>query len=129
RVPNLVGDSRDEATRVISDARLKLGNVRQEESAKPTDQVIEQSLRPGSRVPVGQPIDITVAQAETTRVPNLMGDSRDEATPVISDARLKLGNVRQEESAKPTDQVIGQSLRPGSRVPVGQPINITVAPV
>jgi beta-lactam-binding protein with PASTA domain len=111
----------------ISAAELKLGNLGQKESPEAADQVIGQSLSPGSRVPVGQVIDIVTAQQETTTVPNLVGDSEDEASSIISDARLKLGSVRQEESEKPVDQVIRQSLRPGSRVPVGQVIEIVTA--
>src|SRR5206468_4196281 len=110
-------------------AELKVGSIAQEESAAPADEVIRQSLRPGSRVPVGQVIDIVIAQQETTVVPNLMRASKDQASSLISDARLKLGSVREEESAAPADQVIRQSLRPGSRVPVGQAIDIVVAHV
>jgi beta-lactam-binding protein with PASTA domain len=126
-VPNLIRSSKDQASSLIADARLRLGNVRQEESAAPADQVIRQSLRPGSRVPLGQVIDIVVAQQETTVVPNLMRTSKDQASSLIADARLRLGSVRQEESAAPADQVIRQSLRPGSRVPVGQVIDIVIA--
>jgi beta-lactam-binding protein with PASTA domain len=126
-VPNLVGDSKDEASNIISDARLKLGSARQEESEKPPDQVIRQSLRPGSRVPVGQVIEIAIAVQETTTVPNLVGRSKDQASSLISDARLKLGSVAQEESAEPVGQVTRQSLAPGSPVPVGQAIDLVLA--
>src|SRR5262249_44232945 len=125
--PNVVGDSKDEASRIISDARLKLGGVSQEESAKLADQVIRQSLKPGSRVPVGQVIEIVTARSETTVVPNLVGHSKDQAMSLISGARLKLGNVGQRESPRPADEVLQQSLKPDIRVPVGQPVDIVTA--
>src|SRR5262249_24472398 len=126
-VPNLVGRSRDQALSLISDARLKLGNVGQEDSSEPVAQVTRQSLRPGSRVPVRQVIDIVTARLETTVVPNLVGRSRDQALSLISEAKLKLGNVGQEESTEPVGQVTRQSLRPGTRVPVRQVIDIVTA--
>src|SRR5262249_27717304 len=116
-VPNLLRTSKDQASNLIADARLKLGNVRQEESTAPSDQVIRQSLRAGSRVPVGQVIDLVIAQQETAVVPDLIRVSKDQASKLVADARLKLGNVREEESGEPAGRVIRQSLRPGSRVP------------
>jgi len=126
-VPNIVGRSKDQASNLLSGARLKLGSTKQEESALPVDQVIRQSVRAGTRAPVGQAIDIVLAQAETAVVPNIVGSSKDQASNLLSGARLKLGSTKQEESALPLDQVIRQSVRAGTRVPVGQTIDIVVA--
>jgi serine/threonine-protein kinase len=58
---------------LISGARLKLGYVRQTESTKPADEVLEQSLKPDTRVPVGQTVNIVVARPEKAIVPNVPG--------------------------------------------------------
>src|SRR5262249_57834008 len=108
-------------------ASRRLGKVGQEGSSEPVGQVTRQSLRPGNRVPVRQVIDIVTARLETTVVPNLVGRSRDQALSLISGARLKLRNVGHAESTKPADEVIQQSLKPDTRVPVGQPVDIVVA--
>jgi len=126
-VPNLVGSSRDQASSLLTGARLKLGGIKQEESASTADQVLRQSVRAGTRVPVGQAIDIVIAQTENTTVPNLVGSSRDQASSLLTGARLKLGGIKQEESASPADQVLRQSVRAGTRVPVGQAIDVVIA--
>jgi len=125
-VPRLTGRSKGDALRAIADAELRVGNIAQEESGEPVGEVIRQSLKPGSRVPIGQIIDISVSQLETTTVPNLVGISRDQASSLLTGARLKLGNIRQEESAASAGRVLRQSVRAGARVPVGQPIDVVI---
>src|SRR5262245_59040896 len=115
-VPNLVGRPIDDALRLIRDVHLRSGRIHEEESTEPVDRVIQQSLKPETRVLIGTPIDLVVAQPRKTTVPRLIGRQRNEALRAISAAELKLGSIGEKESSEPTDQVIGQSLRPGSRV-------------
>src|SRR5262249_46642671 len=126
-VPNLVGRSKDDASSLISAARLKLGSVRQEESSKPDGEVLQQSLRPNTRVPVGQSVNIVVAQFEKTIVPNLSGLPLEEVFRRIASARLRLGTVSHQESSESREEVVGQTPEPGSRVPIDTNVDLVVA--
>src|SRR5689334_22135669 len=128
-VPDLVGHRIEEARSMIRDARLRLGHIRETESAEVVDRVIHQSLQPNSRVLIGTAIDVVVAQRKLAIVPRLIGRTKDEALRAIADAELRIGNIAQEESGQPIDKVIRQSLKPGSRVPIGEMIDIAVSQV
>jgi beta-lactam-binding protein with PASTA domain len=126
-VPNLIRASKDQASNLIADARLKLGNVREEESAAPAGQVIRQSLRPGSRVPVGQAIDIVVANLETTVVPPLSGLQLEDVFRKIASAKLQLGNVSRRQTLESNEGVLDQTPSPGSRVAVNTKVDLVIA--
>jgi hypothetical protein len=108
-VPDLVGKRIEEARNMIRDSRLRLGRVRETESAEVVGRVTQQSLEPNSRVLIGTHIDVVVAQRRQTTVPRLVGLPKSEALKAIADAELRAGNTAQEESDRPVDEVTRQS--------------------
>jgi beta-lactam-binding protein with PASTA domain len=57
-VPRLVGLSLHEATNVLKNAELRLGNVRVVEDGWGHRAVVEQDPPPGTEVPVGRSVDV-----------------------------------------------------------------------
>jgi beta-lactam-binding protein with PASTA domain len=126
-VPDLVGRPLREAQVIIRDRRLAIGQITTRFSDKPENEVLEQSVRSGSRVPVGTEIGLTVVEVELVSVPVVIGLSFEDAVRVITGARLSRGNINREESPAAVDSVIKQSREPGARVPAGEPIDLVLA--
>src|SRR4030095_12453612 len=92
-VPNLVGKSKEEATDLLTAVELRQGAVREKAAARPRGEVLAQTPAAGIEVPVGALVEVfTSAPVE---VPNVLGDSRDEASTVLSQAGFKLGAIRE----------------------------------
>lgn len=61
-VPNLLGQTRQEAYGIILDHRLAVGTVEERSSSREADTVIEQKPGPGRQVPAGSMVDLVIAQ-------------------------------------------------------------------
>ncbi len=128
-VPDVMKLPVDDALARIERAGLTRGNVTNREATGPADLVLEQSLRPGARVPRGTPLNLAVSQVQLVIVPDVMKLPVDDALARIERAGLTRGNVTNREATGPADLVLEQSLRPGARVPRGTPLNLAVSQV
>src|SRR4051794_4846353 len=95
QVPDVVGLKQAAAQQAITQAKLTVGEVTQENSSTvdPGD-VIRQSPEPKSEVSEGDAVDLTVsAGVKQATVPTLVGLSLDEASSALRDAGLQLGTA------------------------------------
>lgn len=65
RVPSLVGEKRERAREMLTDARLQEGEVITQKAYLESGTIIAQTPKPGALVPPGTPVTLTVAIAET----------------------------------------------------------------
>ena len=63
-VPDVTGDSEDNARSALEGAGLRVGKITREESDEAPGTVIEQSPAAGEEVDKGDAVDLTVAQAD-----------------------------------------------------------------
>lgn len=70
-VPDVVGKTLDEASRIITNAGLTVGVVSQQESSQPAGIVLSQSLPPDSSAGEGSAVDITVSSSGNSKIINI----------------------------------------------------------
>jgi beta-lactam-binding protein with PASTA domain len=128
-VPDVVGFAEQDALRLVGDAELAIGTVTRRESRQPVGTVLEQDLAAGTRVTIGTPVSVVLAEPVTVLVPEVVGSSEAEATAAIEAAELAVGQVQYQESPAAVGTVLTQSLNPGTRVQIGSAVNLLVAVV
>ena len=126
-VPRLIGTRRGEALRMIREAGLKVGGIRQADSARDDVVVIDQDPAPGVRVSSGSAVSITVAGSELVEVPRVIEKVLKNAREAIEGSRLAVGEISRKPSDATPDTVLDQHPKPGSRVPPGSPMQLWVS--
>lgn len=124
-LPDVVGQSLDEATDLLSRLGFDIGDTDTEFADAPAGQVISQDPGPDRRATRGQSVDLVVSRGpELVTVPSVVGMDADEAVEVLEDAGLEVevddfpGNFG--------DQVVAQDPDPGTQVPPGTTVRISV---
>ena len=129
-VPNVVGLTQAAATTTVSEARLKLGNVtRQNSDTVATGNVISQEPASGSSAAEGSAVTLVISSGPPmVTVPNVVGLTQAAATTAITEAKLTLGNVTQQNSnTVATGNVISQDPASGSSAAEGSPVNLVIS--
>ncbi len=127
KVPVLVGTLRSVAVQQIR-GRGFTPSVEEEESAKPTGEVIRQAPSAGSELPRGSTVSIVVSKGvKKAKVPNVIGSERREAVEKLREAGLE-PTVQEEETEVPQQigRAIDQFPPPGSEVEPGSAVTVTV---
>jgi eukaryotic-like serine/threonine-protein kinase len=122
-VPDVTGESEDNARSALESVGLRVGKITQEESGEAPGTVIEQSPATGERVDVGSAVGLTVA--EPTAIPDLVDLTEEEAQAELEDAGFEV-RVRDEAVTDPAEDGIvleqspaaGEERRQGSRVTI-----------
>ena len=131
-VPNVVGETREQAEALITGRGLTVGEITEQETddEQAVGTVLEQDPAPEARVEEGSAVDLVVGVApEQVAVPDgLVGMTEEEARQAIEAAGLEVGDVNQEESedAEP-GEVLETDPESGEEVPVGSAVNLVVA--
>jgi serine/threonine-protein kinase len=121
-VPNVVDMPIVEARQALASAGLTVGDIKQERTGqKPGGTVLLQEPASGQNVPGQTAIALTV-EAESVRVPRVIGQMRADATKTLEDKGLSVGEVTQRGTGATPGVVLnqtpeeGQALAPGGTV-------------
>ena len=128
-VPNVVGETRQQAEADLQEAGLKVGTITR---VQPTDQtqtpgtVLEQDPAPNEEVERQTAVNLTiVATPEAVTIPDLQGQTVADAQRALNDLGLVLGGPTEEPSdtvdaglVTRTDPAAGQDVDPGSTVTI-----------
>jgi serine/threonine-protein kinase len=126
-VPNVVGLSLDEASQTLKDAGLTLGDTKAKPSEEDRNQVLKVDPPVGENVAEGSKVDVTYASGNN-KVPDVTGDTVDQAQSELENAGFHLGNQTQQESAdQDPGTVVSQSVAGGQTARLGSNVNIVVA--
>ena len=127
-VPNVTGLSREVAEDRISDAGLTPGQITEQESAEPENEVIAQDPGAGNEVEKGTTINLTVSTGiETVDVPNVLGIGAGDAGGQLSADGLVPVERETEVSDRAQDgKVIDQRPAAGTEVEKGRQVVIII---
>ena len=122
-VPDVTGDSEDNARSALEGAGLRVGKITREESGESPGTVIEQSPAAGEKVDTGDAVDLTVAQP--VAIPDVVDLTEEEAQADLEDAGFEV-TVRDQDTTDPEQDGIvldqspgaGEERRQGSRVTI-----------
>ena len=134
-VPGTVGKGREEAVATLEDAGFEVRVEEEESSFEKQGLVTEQDPGGGTTEEVGSEVKITVGTGPSTvGVPDLTGNSPDQAAAILQEAGLQLGaqtevygDVATEGTVVSQDPVAGVQVEPGSSV--GISVSIGPEPV
>ncbi|GAB7110342.1 Stk1 family PASTA domain-containing Ser/Thr kinase [Streptomyces phaeofaciens JCM 4814] len=126
-VPDVLDKDEDDASRILADKGFQV-TTRHVESAEETGTVLDQDPDGGEKAERGGEITLTVAkEAARSTVPDLVGRTVDEATELLAEHDLELGDTTRVESDATAGTVIGQSEREGAEVDPGTTVDVQVA--
>jgi beta-lactam-binding protein with PASTA domain len=128
-VPDVVGETEDNARSAIEAAGLRVGEVTDKETVdEDPGTVLEQSPASGKTVAKGSAVTLTVAKAPPdVTVPDVVDQTEDEARRVLEDAGFEV-RVRDETVTEPADDgiVLDQAPAGLEKRPKGSRVRIVV---
>lgn len=128
RVPEVVGQDFQTARRALRDAGLQVTTYPEDVLGAQVDSVTSQTPEAGQTVRRGRTVSVGVnTPPNDTRVPSLVGLSQTDIAARLSDRGLQLGETNYGFSDLPEGQIISQSPEPGSALPAGRGVDITVS--
>jgi serine/threonine-protein kinase len=126
-VPEVVGESRDDAVAALTAADLDY-SVTEVYSEKPVGEVTAQNPGAGTRLAKGETVFINVSRGiQQVSVPGVVDETLDAAIAAIEDAGFTAGSPVFENSDKPENTVIAQDPAGGSLQRPGTTIVLTVS--
>ena len=127
-VPDVVGSVEQLAVQQIRDAGLKeLVERRPNDDGVKAGMVFEQDPQPGDRIERGNFVTIVVSTGPSkVRVPDVLGESRDQAVSELTAAGLK-ANVVPVNSLEDVNTVLATAPKAGTEVIVGTSIRVNVS--
>lgn len=91
------------------------------------DEVVEQSVDPGTEIKTGKTVKLTVCSGSgPIEVPNVLGEKVENAQSILVEAGLNVV-IKEEESDEEAGTVLEQSLKAGSEAEKGDTITIVVS--
>lgn len=110
-VPEVVGQSIDDARKAITDAHLSVGTVDEVwDEAAPAGRVLESSISPGQEVRRNTAVNLTVSKGpEPIDVPDTTGSTRAEAEDALQQRGFTVAVTEEFSDDVPKDAVISQS--------------------
>lgn len=124
-VPALVGLSQADATTKLTALGLQVQTIEQQ-SPTGVGTVLAQDQPAGSNVAVGSAVTITVGVPVQVVVPAVVGLTQADATARLATSGLQTATVGKQTNL-PVNSVLAQDQAPGSSVPVGSTVTVTVA--
>jgi serine/threonine-protein kinase len=128
-LPNVAGLTAAQATTKLKEAGFKPVTEKQPSATVASGRVISTNPSAGTEAQAGSSVTVAVSggPAQTT-VPDVVGQSRAAAEATLTNAKLAAGAITQQTSTEQSPgTVLEQSPTPGSSLPDGGTVNLTVA--
>lgn len=128
-VPNVVGKSQSEATKMLKDSGLTVGTITSEyDSSKKAGTVIRQGYSSGASVKEGTSVDLVISKGEEKAImPDIIGSTQSSAKDALEAAGLRLGNVTSEFSDQEAGTVIRAAYGEGTELSEGTAVDIVIS--
>lgn len=130
-VPKVIGLTKDAAKATLEGAKLKLGEVKEENSDTVAAGLItRQSVEENGKLPENSTVNvwISLGKEENPTVPSIAGMSIENAKKALKDVGLELGNQKEERySDIPKGNIIASAVDAGTTVEKGSKIDYIVS--
>ncbi|MBW8766493.1 MAG: Stk1 family PASTA domain-containing Ser/Thr kinase [Geodermatophilales bacterium] len=129
-VPQVVGQTQTAAQQMLSDAKLELGPVTQQDTTdrNQVGKVLESTPAPGAQVDEGTTVSLVVGRApDTITVPPVVNLTVDQARTALRNAGFTSINTEQVDSTKDEGAVTAVDPAEGASVDPGTPITLSVS--
>jgi eukaryotic-like serine/threonine-protein kinase len=127
-VPNVVGRPRDQAEKQVRDAGFEPRVERAFSDSVPNGRVIETTPPGGTTIERGSTVVLQVSRGrEQVEVPDVVGESENNARSELEGAGLRVGQVTEEASDQEPGTVIEQDPAAGEQVASDSAVNLVIA--
>jgi serine/threonine-protein kinase len=126
RVPEIEDLSRAEAVRVLEREGFTVGRIETKESSEPAGTVLDQKPSARARARRGSPVDLVVAVPRPVKVPDVVGDSREEAVRELTRRGLTVGAISDQPSCDQPGEVVAQQPAEDVEVTPGTAVSLVV---
>ncbi len=126
-VPDVRGKTVAEARLTLDAQGLKVGEVEQVFSTKPVGIVVDQDPLPRFSTRSGGAVNLSVSKGiERIQVPDVTGQSLEDAKAELEAKGFKVGKVTEKEQVGPPGRVLASDPAAGATLPKGSAVNLTV---
>ena len=128
-VPNVVGQTQDQARLALTQAGLKVGTISEEWSENvPEGSVISQGSSAGSQLKHDSTVTIVISKGrEPLSVPTLTGVTQNQAQASLEQLGLSMAATEQFSATVPQGQIISQDPAPHTTVHRGDTVKVVVS--
>jgi len=127
-VPDVLGDTVEDAQRKLTDAQLEVGKSTERNSDRPKGEVIDSSPNPGTEVAPGTQIDLVVSSGvKDVEVPDVVGKSRADAEAELRQAGFRVEVIYKTDPTANPDTVLSQRPDAGAKGKERDRVSIIVA--
>ncbi len=124
-LPDVVGQSKDEAAATLRDKGLRVVLTERDED-NPTDEVVEMQPPAGTGVSEGSKVTLFWSDGPET-VPDVVGKTEEEATKLIEDAGFKVSTVPDNATEAEKGTVLQQNPSAGQSLDKGSTVTLVVS--
>jgi len=127
-VPGVVGETQEKAEASLTDAGLEIGTIKESSSNTATvGTVMSQDPAQGASVAKGSKVELVIAtSSELVDVPDVVGQTRDEALQTLARAQLEVKVTEAVADAVDAGTVVSQSPRAEQQVPANTEVGIVI---
>jgi beta-lactam-binding protein with PASTA domain len=128
-VPDVTGEGREAARQTLENAGFEVAVEETESSFEQEGKVTDQSPQAGGSIEVGSEVTITVGTGPSTvEVPNLYGNTTDQAADLLAQVDLELGAVGEDYTDEVAEgQIFYQEPAEGEELEPGSSVDVTVS--
>jgi beta-lactam-binding protein with PASTA domain len=128
RVPDLVGEHFDAASKKLTKKNLAVGEIDRVFSLEPSGTVIEQSVTPGSKEEWHTGVDLTVSKGpKDVAVPSVVGLKEGKAIALLEDAGFTVVAVEVYDDKAPVGEVVYSTPAASEMAPEASEVQIGVS--
>lgn len=128
RVPNVAGQSREQAIASLESAGFDLGDITEQPSPAPAGTVLSSQPEPGSELTLPTAVSIVVSAGQANAyIPDVSGHTLDDARAMLEPLGLAVETETDTSATSPGGTVTSQSLAAGSTAPAGTRILLKVS--
>ena len=127
KVPNVKGKEKEEAIKLLEEAKLKVEVIEETSKTVKEGYVISQEIDPDTEAFAGDTVKIHVSTGtEKSTVPDVIGKTQSDAKKSLESLGFVVTIATTEDSSKDTGIVLKQSIDSGKSVDKGSSITITI---
>lgn len=126
-VPSVVGQDRQSAKKILTDEGLRLGAIYTRRTSEAVAGIVlQQSPIEGEEVPRNKTVNLTLSAPPLANVPNVVGQTKEEATAALSSAGFKVTSGEENDTI-PAGVVMRQTPGGGTRLATGEHVRLVLS--
>lgn len=129
KMPKVIGLSKEDATKVLTGAGFKVGQVKEEHSdSVEAGVVIDQDPQADKDIVKDSSVNMVVSKGrEKLKAPEVTGKDQNEAIRSLQAAGLQVGAITQQANDAPSGTVVAQSPKGGTEVEKGSSVSLVIS--